>query len=288
MPDFTKEDLLQELATIFLYEADHITLGAGSAAAEHFIGFEAEDGEYLNTDASRVVLSRFNIAGSFDRAYDYAFHPSLLNSLGEHEVQDLIVFMKGVPRVGGVSSGGETHEFMTANGKCQSVTDAALARWKLEWDTMGAAAHTFTPRELALLANMTEGAVRNAIADKSETGLRSIPGTKNPVLVSHDEAWRWLNSRRGFTPGPQGVAEDRHLLEELRKTETATAFGKLLGQTIAALPAAPSFDGIDIESWKNGSFIFDTEDAKEIATRLQIDLPTFCGKALELSLRRHS
>src|SRR5260221_171532 len=143
MVDFTKEQMLDELRTIFLFEADHILLGAGEEMAAHFIGFPVgEESEFCFQAPSKVDLSRFKrIPGSLDRGYDYAFRPSVLNSLGEHEVQDLSVFMKSVPRAGGVVSGGETHRFMTPDGYCQTGADAAHARWKLEWDSPGVGSH---------------------------------------------------------------------------------------------------------------------------------------------------
>ena len=147
MARFPKSEMLNELRTIFLFEADHILMGSGPEVAAQFIGFDPEFNEYCHLSPERVDLSRFSIAGSFERGYDYAFRPSLLNTLGEGEVQDLVVFMLGTPRAGGISSGGETHAFMTPEGLCQRVADTVLARWKLEWDPVGAGSHSFTTRE---------------------------------------------------------------------------------------------------------------------------------------------
>jgi hypothetical protein len=189
--------------------------------------------------------------------------------------------MQGTPKAGGQ---GETHQFMTPDGLCQSLADAVHARWKLEWQP---GSGDFTPRELALLANMTEGAVRNAITDKSENGIRPVPGTKNPVKISQDEAHRWLLSRRGFIPGPSSVKDDKLLLENLKKAESASTFGKLIGR-IARISEVDQVDfaTFDFESWCNGTFEFNKQDAVELAKKLEIDIPIFVGKALELSMRR--
>jgi hypothetical protein len=204
MERFTKDDMFNELRTIFLFEADHIILGASEKIAEQFIGFATEDGEYWHMDRELVDLARFDITSSFDQGYDYAFRPSLMSLLGESEVQDIVAFMKGTPRIGGVDSAGKIHQFMNPDGYCQTVADTVHARWKLEWSSGG---ETFTTRDLALLANMTEGAVRNAMADKSDNGLKAIPGSK-PVLVGIDEAKRWLSGRRGYIKRGHRAARD--------------------------------------------------------------------------------
>ena len=209
-PDSPKTRCLMSFARSSCSKPTTKCWGQGPVAAERFIGFPPGDAdEYCHRSPADVDLSQFQIASAFERGFDFAYRPSVMNTLGSHEIQDLTVFMLGTPRSGGVSSGGETHPYMTPDGLCQTVADAAHARWKLEWDSLGAGRHTFTTRELALLANMTEGAIRNALSDKSENGLRAVPNSKNPVLVEHAEAWRWLKGRRGFIPSPQRPRDDR-------------------------------------------------------------------------------
>lgn len=294
MSRFTKEQMLDELRTIFLFEADHILMGAGSEMAERFIGFPTgEQHEYCHMPPSMVDLSRFEIASVFEQGYDYAFRPSVLNSLEEHRVQDLNTFMLGAPRAGGISSGGETHAYMTPDGFCQTTVDTVFARWKLEWEAHGG--HTFTTRELALLANMTEGAVRNALADKSENGLRAIPGSK-PVSVEHDEALRWLHQRRGFVPSPTRARDDRFLIEHLKEVATPEALGQIVwkrilpvvDRSVFAEPGKIQWTKEEIDAWCRGTFEFDADRARELAEALDIDPPLFVGKALEVSMRRNA
>ncbi len=215
----------------------------------------------------------------------------MLTAFDGSEFQDLNVFMEGTPRVGGISAGGETHRFITPDGYCQMVADAAFARWKLEWDESGAGSHTFTTRELALLSNMTEGAVRNAIADKSENGLRAT-GSK-PVSVEHEEALNWLKGRRGFIPSPQRPSEDRFLAEHLRDIRSAEALGNVVQRQLwstfgspEAAPAALGWTADEVEKWCRGSFKFDESRACRLAQALDFEVPLFVGKALEVSLRR--
>ncbi|ACE99676.1 hypothetical protein IP86_17585 [Rhodopseudomonas sp. AAP120] len=289
MAEFSKEQMLDELRTIFLFEADHVLISSGPTKAAAFIGFPPGDkGEYVHEQASKVDLSLFaDITGSFERAYEFVFNRSRLNAFGEHEVQDLQVFMEGTPRVGGISSGGEMHRFMTPDGYCRAVADAALARWKLEW--AGDESAKFTTRELALLANMSEGAVRMAIADKTEGRLKAIPGSK-PVAVDFAEAKRWLSGRRGFAPWPERAADDRLLARAIRDAETPKELSRLIGQ-IAGIGAADRLANVlgwpaaDLQPWLDGSFSFDVERAGQVAEALELDVPMFVGKALEVTLR---
>jgi len=291
MARFSKNDMLDELRTIFLFEADHLLMGAGEKAALSFIGFlPPENGEYCFEAPDTVDLARFPIADKFARGYDIAFSPSVLTAFDGSEFQDLLTFMSGTPRTGGITSGGETHRFMTPDGYCQMVADAAYARWELEWNDIST--HTFTTRELALLSNMTEGAVRNAISDKSDDGLRAIPG-KKPVSVERSEALRWLKARRGFIPSPQRPSEDRFLTEHLREIQSAETLGKFverqLWSTFGSPEAAASALGWtadEIQKWRNGLFEFDQSRTSQLAQALDLDAPLFMGKTLELTLRR--
>jgi hypothetical protein len=288
MAKFTKDEMLDELRTIFLFEADHVLLSSGADKAAAFVGFPVGEGnEYLNEPPSRVDLGLFsNIVGSFDRGYEFAFNRSRMNTLGEEEIQDLLVFMEGTPRAGGVSSGGEMHRFMTPDGFCRIVADTAQARLKLERSSD----ETFSPRELALLANMSEGAVRMAMSDKGDHALRAVPGAK-PIAVELAEAKRWLFGRRGFVPFPEQLVDDRFLTRAIRDAQTAEAFGRLIHQAIGFQSASElaqerGLPAAELKAWLEGLYTFDLDRAREVAEALKMDVPLFVGKALELSLRR--
>jgi hypothetical protein len=140
---------------------------------------------------------------------------------------------------------------------------------------------------------MTEGAIRNAPADKSENGLRAIPGSKNPVQIEKAEAARWLQGRRGFIPTPNRPREDRFLKEQLQNAPSAEALGQLIDRCVKLaahtprnVQAALGWEPAELDAWVRGENRFDVERAKSLAVALDLDVPLFVGKALEVSLRR--
>lgn len=141
--------MLDELRTIFLFEADQVLISSGWRRRRPSSDSRPETRARTSTSPpSKLDLLLFaDITASLERAYEFAFNRSRLNTFGEHEVQDLQVFMEGTARIGGISSAGEQHRFMTPDGYCRTVADAALARWKREW--AGDYSATFTTRETA-------------------------------------------------------------------------------------------------------------------------------------------
>lgn len=316
MSRFTKDAMMEELRFILLCQADHILLTASYDVAANFIGFGVglyptykymfQEGVHTHDDEEipEVDLSRFSITSLLKEAYDFAFTPSLFNDLNEGDVSKLVAFMNGVPRMGEY---GGAYSFTSNDGLCQTIVDAAHARWKLEMERAG----TFSARELALLANMSEGAVRNAMSDKSASGLRIIPGEK-PAQVDQADAHSWLLARRGFIPTPTRPGQDSVLKERLAAVRT----GKELGQLISLISGFFDEDGHNFEesehthnsyfevdrssgglaalswsrdeytSWLNGTYSFDAGKAVALARALDLDGPTFAAKALEASLRR--
>lgn len=290
---FTKVQMLGELKIIYLFKADDLALSYGDDHAQSLMGFKPSEGrhDYCQEDPDKVDLSRFPITPQISTAYDFAFRPSILNgALTSDQVQDLLQFRANFPTSGGVFLAGETHDFMTPEGKCWTCIDALFARWKLEWEP--GAEDRFTIRELALLADMTEGAVRNALADKGESSLRAIPASK-PLSVDYEEAKRWLAGRRGFIPTPKRASDDRFLLRQLANTRTADAFSKLLRQllldrhqTLKTAGMALGWDEAEVETWCRGTFAFDLDKVTALSRVVGVELPLLAGKALELWLRR--
>lgn len=286
MPKFTKEDVLNELRKILLIQADHLVITGSVELAEAFIGLpQPEDSwDFFAHDPKLVDLSRFNIAHQFDWCFDYAFNPSVLTRHDESYVQDLLVFIDGIPRS---DNGGDRLPFLTDQGLCHTVADATYARFALE------EGFDLTTRQVALMANMTEGAVRNALAQKGDGGLRAIPGTKNPVMIEHAEALTWLQGRRGFVPTPENFRDDRFLTAQIANERTAQGLGKLVSRLLWPIfgtpekaPAQLGWSTEKLDAWTTGTQEFSVEDAARLATALKLDVPLFVGKAQEVVLRR--
>ena len=299
MAEFTKSEMLDELRTLFLFNAAYIEVAFGKEAAEALMGFrtpteDAVQCSYLWQDASKVDLDRFPISKDFERAYDFVFSPS-----GE-EIGDihgrLQAFMRGIPR-DLIPSLYERIErtCLTPDGLCQMVADAAHARWKLE-EADGpnglfadASSLTFTTRELGLLANMSEGAVRNALADKSPSGLTAIPGSK-PVKVSRDEARRWLVGRRGFRAAPDRWRDPKTVhgrLAAVRTIDDLRTFltGYLVRFDDLKIWSWPSGD-VQVDAWKAGDIPTDRKKIRDFAEAIGLDAPTFVGRVMEAIERR--
>lgn len=284
MPKFTKQDVMDELRKILLVQADHLIITASADVAEAFIGFSAEDSYfYEGSDPNLIDLSRFNVAHQFDWCFDYAFTPSVLTRHDESFVQDLLVFMQGIPRT---DHGGDMLQFLH-EGYCHTVAEASHARFALE------EGFDLNTSQVALMANMTEGAVRNALAQKGEGGLRAIPGTKNPVMIEHAEALRWLHGRRGFVPTPEDLTDDRFLTAQISNLRSSRELGQLLGrlQWVAfkspeKAPEALEWSEEKLKSWLEGTQVFSAEDAAHLANTIGFDVPLFVGKAQEVTLRR--
>lgn len=268
---FAKSDMLTELRTILLFEGDHLILGRGLDFAESFLGFAPDDGSnYCDDDPEKVDLSLFEIARSFDQGYDFAYAPTNPPQIGDHEPQDLIVFMDGVPRTGGTSMGGTQHTFMTPAGLCRRVADTVFARWMLEIEN----SDEFTVRELALLANMSEGAVRNAISNK---GLKaSKRGTS--TYVERTDALEWIHGRQGFTPMPPDPTDEMAPVNRLLHAGTPQEFAVALQE--ALLERHPSVEQVvsdldwteaDAQRWLEGDVVAVFADTARLARLLELD-----------------
>ena len=293
MPRFTRDEMLEELAAIFLLLADHLYLGAGVRAAETFIGFGLLDGERYSREHTTVDLARFDITRAFQWAYSAAFRPTSEWSdppLSVDQMSDLALFLENSPRV---DLNHKVPRFATPDGYCRQVAEAVVARWKLEHQPVESPEDrpTFSIRELALLADMTEGAVRNALSDKGENGLRALPGLK-PVKVEHQEALRWLASRRGFVPSGRSLDSEAPFGTALLDIKDAGELGRLIAHRIRALgdlgaiPALSGWSESDLGHWCRGTFTFEVEAATRLGAALGLDVPPFAAKALEVALRR--
>lgn len=164
------------------------------------------------------------------------------------------------------------------------VLDAASARAAIDGQE-GTWSGDLSIRQVALLADITEGAVRNALSQTGAASLTAVPGAK-PVRISVDEARRWLPGRRGYLPTPTGPSDDPIMNERLRGFDRMEQLTDFISRHAARRIGSTEALGAAAAAWLDGSYTFDAAFARHIAEAIGADVPTFTGKALELALRR--
>lgn len=279
-PPFTLKEMRDELCTILLFKADDIAMTKREDAAASFIGFTSDC--YFKESAEQVSLGPFRISTTMDILFDYAFQVGRADSFDESMLQDAIVFMENIPRVGGRDHEAVGHRFMEPDGFCRTVVDTAGARWKLEDDN----GSELSVRELALLARMTEGAVRNAIA---AAGIKS-KGAKTYVTLAF--ATEWLAGRRGFVPTTCWNYTSQRAMTDIRHASSIGAFAEILcrrtqaqGLSNAELATAAGLTEEQVAEWLGGDPRLDLQAAVAIAGALDLDPALMAGRAVELILR---
>lgn len=272
-------DLRRELAATLIVQAKHIVLATDSPEqGAAYLGCNPEE-----AGAETLDLSRFPIAAKIEALHAYAFAPTGDDLYDVNALHGMAHFLSSLPRE---DWDGSIHGFPRQGGPSAmaDVLDAASARAALDGQEGSWTDHVST-RQLALLADITEGAVRNALSQGGAAGLTAIPGAK-PVRVSLDEARRWLPGRRGFRPTPTGPSDDPVMNERLRGFDRMEQLTDFVARHAARRSGSDEALGVDAASWLAGSYVFDAVAARRIATAIGADIPTFVGKAHELALRR--
>lgn len=290
MSKFSKQDLQTELASIIIVMGRQIELWTGNERlVADFLGSGLQ-GCAVDLNPSEVDLRRFPMAQNLLNAYDYAFAPTADDVPDINALNELGDMIAGLPREDFSSN---VHDFPNQGGesKIKDVCDAVWGRASI--DDIDYEQTDLSIRQVALLADMTEGAVRNAMTASGEAALAAIPKSK-PVRIDVDEARRWLAGRRGFIPTPSGTADDPILNERLRsfeRMEQLTDFIarhalRVFGGFPQLVDALGWADEAEANTWLDGTYRFENSYAKTLGAALGADAPTFVGKALELSLRR--
>ena len=182
-PPFAKDDMMEELKRALLVQANQISHAGGREYAIAFMGFETADASYPYPaqEASKVDLRRFFATGYLDIAYDYAFQLGRHHLFSDAVAQDVREFVRGANPS---SSDGEASPLANPDSLCRRAADTSFGRWSLE------NGYDLSTRELALLAQMTEPAVRNSLSRER------IAVGKNGV--DNAIAQTWLRQRRDF------------------------------------------------------------------------------------------
>lgn len=272
-------DLHRELAATLIVQAKHIVLVTDSPdQGEAFLGCDPEEAR-----ADAMDLSRFPISAEIEALHAYAFAPTGDDLYDVNALHGMAHFLSSLPRE---DWDGSVHGFpgQGSPSAMSDVLDAASARAAIDGQE-GTWTDNLSIRQLALLADITEGAVRNALSQSGAAGLTAVPGAK-PVRISLDEARRWLPGRRGFIPTPTGPSDDPIMNERLRafdRMEQLTDF--ISRHAVRRLGSAEALRA-EAGAWLEGSYTFDATAASNVAEAIGADAPTFVGKALELALRR--
>jgi hypothetical protein len=167
---------------------------------------------------------------------------------------------------------------------CRRTIETAKARWTLDNHETD-----LTVRQLALLANMTEGAVRNALGT---AGIKA-KGPKTSVPLEFAETW--LPGRRGFIPTTcwtyGAESAERDILQSRDVRSFSNALSRLAGElelaseTIASRADLPADH---VVAWLSGKITPDIDTAITLARTLGLDPALVAGRAVELALRANT
>lgn len=272
-------DLHRELAATLIVQAKHIVLVTDSPdRGDAFLGCDPEDAR-----PEVVDLSRFPIAAEIEALHAYAFAPTGDDLYDVNALHDMAHFLSSLPRE---DWDGSVHGFpgQGSPSAMADVLEAASARAAIDGQE-GTWTDDLSIRQLALLADITEGAVRNALSQSGAAGLTAVPGAK-PVRISLDEARRWLPGRRGFHPTPTGPSDDPIMNERLRAFDRMEQLTDFISRHATRRLGSTEALGAEAGAWLDGNYTFETSVARDVAEAIGADAPTFVGKALELALRR--
>ena len=276
-PPFTKNEMMAELKRAMLVQANQIAHAGNLSFAVAFMGFEPLNltYPYCEDAAEQVDLSRFSATTYLDQAYDYAFQVGRYWDFGDDTAQDVNEFILGAnPQ----ASDGDPSPLANLEGLCRRVADTAFGRWKMS------KGYDLTVRELALLGQMKEAAVRNSLSKERIAIERGE--------IDHADAVAWLKERRDFvstrTEESQQVrwmVDSRIVLE---RQPFAEAFGHLLKNseiTAAELAKKARVPENFVAELAAGRPSPDLAALRRIGEALDLDAPHFVGIAVQTALR---
>jgi hypothetical protein len=276
-PPFTKEDMMAELRMALLVQANQIAHAGSLTFAEVFMGFETSNPlyPYCEDDPAKVDLKRFAATGYLDLAYDHAFQVGQYWCFGDEAAQDVNEFIAGA---NGQASSGDRSPLADPDSLCRLAADTAFGRWSLEQGSDPSI------RELALLGQMKESAVRNSLSKERIAIDRG--------RISHTIALDWLRQRRDFTPTRTAEAQQTRWMAmsrwKLERSDFAKVFNDvLLGYPIGADELArkanvsPGFIGALLA----GRPERDLDALLRVGASLDLDAPHFAGVAVQAALQ---
>jgi len=276
-PPFTKTQMMEELKVVLLTQASQIAHAGKIEYAVAFMGFEPEDPSYPYgfKQADQVDLTRFDATHYLDRAYDFGFQVERYWDWQDGLAEDIKSLMDGATPVG---RDGWSSPVSAENSFCRHAADLAFGRWKLEEGL------DLSIRELALLAGITEAAVRNALSKER------IAVTNGEV--DHTVAQSWLRQRRSFVPTRKEEADKERWVEWKHALLNIKPFAEAFAQILRDYPM--SEDVLSAKAQVSSEFIkkllagrpdIDAAALQRVGEALDLDAPHFAGAAVQAALR---
>lgn len=204
----TKEQVLEQVRDCM----DGIGQGLGNIAGL--------DIDQSSTNGKQYRLKSARLCRIAEVLYDYAVEGVWPDTgrVGEGEHLDDIVgdmaFLSGTARVAAELYGSEVPTYLEkllAMALVRTEIVTKVEEIQLDSATLLRETEYLALQHIALLAQMTEKAVRNATQPTAKDRLETIKvGAK--TMVTHEEALRWLNNRRNFKPTviPDSVRTQTH------------------------------------------------------------------------------
>lgn len=198
---------------------------AGEEAAQAFAGcdFDIDTPELLEP---KLELSRFNFARVVFAAYESAFRTGESRLIGDEDVDELEILI-------GATFGATFRRYPSPADLRESALRRTMLCAYLRWQISEFGGFDndkldeSTVEKLAVLAGMTEQAVRNSL---NKEGLSAKGKLDYPVLI------RWLENRRDFIPfrederpGARATWTAIHLLKTMPGSEAFSEIRKLAG-----------------------------------------------------------
>jgi hypothetical protein len=215
MRTFTREEMHQELREILSISALNIGVLKSESAAVAYLETSREmdlasSAPLSPNEIAKIDLSKFAATEWLDNAYRMVFEPTSSDDLAWGP--DYCYFDWILHAIPSTDRDGGTPPCLRNDGKI---------RWLLEYATVLSRAldiacfhstGSFTVKDMSLLANMSEGAIRNALSSKKDF-LSAGSAPEGGVRIERDVAFRWWAGRRSFRPRPTEI--DKHWFFEM-------------------------------------------------------------------------
>lgn len=190
---FTIDEVLSELSMHIWCTASQVALLGRDDLACAMTDPDAEFGmdEAPAAHLAKIKLDAYSITKTVKDAYAFAFQVTDPERFGADDWADLGAFVSGGVRHSWTGDFSPTYR---DESKLRHVADMVTGRVELLTD--GA----LSIRQLALLANMIEPAVRSSLSTEG------IKTEGRPASLPAATALAWLRKRRGFVPTSDGLA----------------------------------------------------------------------------------